>query len=76
MWFQLIILVVSFILSAALRPKPQNPAPAGINDVSIPQIEIGKPLAVAFGEVWIDDSNIVWYGDMANQPIYSDGGKK
>ena len=71
-----VLLIISIILSYALRPKIPQPPAANLADVAIPQIEIGKPVAVAFGEVWIDDSNIVWYGDLSHQPIYNDGAKK
>lgn len=76
MYVQLIILVVALILSYALRPRPQNPPAATLDDVSIPTIEIGKPVAVVFGEVWVDDSNVIWYGDLTNSPIYAPGDKK
>jgi len=76
MWIQLAVMIVAAILSYALRPKPKTPNPDTLSDVSVPTIEVGKPVSVAFGEVWIDDSNILWYGDLQNQPIYAQGGKK
>lgn len=72
----LVLLVISIALSYALRPRVPQPPAATLADVSIPQIEIGKPISVAFGEVWIDDSNIVWFGDLSNQAVHSTGGKK
>jgi hypothetical protein len=75
MWPQLIILVVAAILSYALTPKPQTPAAATLDDVNIPNTEIGVPVGVIFGEVWIDDSHILWYGGLSNSPIYASGGK-
>jgi uncharacterized membrane protein len=70
------LLIISIALSYALRPRVPKPPAATLADVAIPQIEIGKPIAVAFGEVWVDDSNIIWYGDLSHQPIYNDGSKK
>lgn len=75
MWVQLAILVVAAILSYALTPKPQTPPPDTLSDVSVPTIEIGKPVSVAFGEVWIDDSNILWYGDLSSVGFSPPGGK-
>lgn len=69
-YYYIAVLIISIILSYALRPRVQQPAAASLSDVAIPQIEIGRPVAVVFGEVWIDDSNIIWYGDLTNQPIY------
>ncbi|MBS0364897.1 MAG: hypothetical protein JSR67_03625 [Proteobacteria bacterium] len=74
-WVYLILLIVSVATSYALRPRPPKAAPATLADVNVPQIEIGKPVAVAFGEVWIDDSNVLWFGDLNTFPI-TQGGKK
>jgi len=75
MWIQLAIMVVAAILAYALTPKPQPPEAATLDDVNIPTTEIGLPVGVIFGEVWIDDSHILWYGDLSNTPIYASGGK-
>lgn len=75
-YYYIAVLIISLIVSYALRPRPQQPQPSTLADVAIPQIEIGRPVAVVFGEVWIDDSNIIWFGDLTNQPIYASGGKK
>jgi hypothetical protein len=66
MWIQLAVLVIAAILSYALTPKPKTPPPDTLSDVSVPTIEVGKPISVAFGEVWVDDSNILWYGDLGS----------
>lgn len=76
MWVQLIIMVVAAVLSYALSPKPQGATAENLSDVDIPTTEIGTPVSVVFGEVWVDDSNILWYGDLLNSPIYSSSGKK
>jgi hypothetical protein len=73
-YYYIVVLILSIVLSYALRPRPPQPAAATLADVSIPQIEIGRPVAVVFGEVWIDDSNIIWFGDLNNMPIYASSG--
>lgn len=75
MWVQLVIMIIAMILSAAMRPKPQTPQPAGISDVKVPTIQQGTPVAVVFGDVWIDQPFILWYGDLRSQAI-TVGGKK
>lgn len=75
MWPQIFIMVIAALLTYALTPKPKTPPPDQLSDVSVPTIEIGKPVSVAFGEVWIDDSNILWFGDLSSQPISPSGGK-
>lgn len=77
MWYYyLIVMIVSYFAQQALAPKPQKPTAATLSDFDIPQIEIGKPVGVVFGDCWIEDPNILWYGDLKNTPIYSGGGKK
>jgi hypothetical protein len=68
-YYEIAVLIVAMILSYALTPKPQVQPPDQLSDVSVPTIEIGKPVSVAFGTVWVDDSNILWYGDLSSQPI-------
>jgi hypothetical protein len=73
-YYEIAVLIVTAILSYALRPKQQTPPPDTLSDVSVPTIEIGKPVGVAFGTVWVDDSNILWYGDLSSQPIFASSG--
>lgn len=75
-YYEIAVLIITAILSYALRPKPQTQPPDTLSDVSVPTIEIGKPVSVAFGEVWVDDSNILWYGDLSSQPIFAKSGGK
>lgn len=75
MWY-LIILVVSVLVSSALAPKPPEPKPASLADVDAPTAEEGRPIPVVFGTVLIRGANVVWYGDLAAEPIKKKGGKK
>lgn len=76
MWVQLILLVVSYIVSAALAPKPPKPTPAALNDFDIPLAEQGRPIPVVFGTMLLTGANVMWYGDLRTTPIKSKGGKK
>lgn len=75
MWVMIVVVIVSALVSYATRPHPQDPQPSTLNDVSIPTIQQGTAVAVVFGTVWIDQWFVLYYGDLANQPIKS-GGKK
>lgn len=70
-------IVVSLIISAlayVLTPKPKVPGPtAGRLDVPSPQL--GAPIKVVFGEVWVEDAAVSYYGNQATTPIKSKGGK-
>lgn len=68
MW-NLLLLVVSMAISAAMRPKPQNAKPAGIKDFKIPTAEDGREIPVLVGTRRITSPNWVWYGDLRVTPI-------
>jgi len=76
MWVQLILLVVSYIVSAALAPKTPKTKPAALEDFDIPVAEQGRPVPVVFGTMLISGTNVLWYGDLRTTPIKSKGGKK
>lgn len=75
-WYMIAVMIVSMIVSYALRPTPQQPNPQTIEDLNIPTVKEGTPVAVVFGDVWVDSPQIVWYGALSTQPIKSSGGKK
>lgn len=75
-WVQLILLVVSYIVSAALAPKPPKPKPAALEDFDIPIAEQGRPIPVIFGTVLVTGPNVLWYGDLRTTAITSKSGKK
>lgn len=75
MWISLVIMVVSYILSAALKPHRQDPPSATLQDVNVPTVDQGTPVPVVFGDVWIENWMVLWYGDLRVAPIKS-GGKK
>lgn len=76
MWVQLVIMIVAALIQYATRPKIKPPPAATLNDVQIPTIDQGTPVPVVFGEVWVDNWMVLWYGDLHNSPIKSKGGKK
>ena len=75
MWY-LLGIVLATIVSAALAPKPPEPKPAALSDVDAPTAEEGRPIPVVFGAVLLRGANVVWYGDLAADPIKKKGGKK
>jgi uncharacterized membrane protein len=75
-WVQLVIMIVSALISYALAPKPPQPKPASLTDFDAPTAEEGRPIPVVFGTVWIKGPNVLWYGDLRSVPIRKKGGKK
>ncbi|PKL96783.1 MAG: hypothetical protein CVV18_00265 [Gammaproteobacteria bacterium HGW-Gammaproteobacteria-8] len=72
MWVQIAILIVSTLLSIALAPKAVGPE---AQKADLPVVEDGKPVEIVFGDVWIDDVSILWFGDQDQIPIKSKGKK-
>lgn len=73
MWPQLVILLISLLLSYASRPKP--PPPAKLSDFQFPQITEGTPQQVVFGDCWISDWMVLGYGNYRTTPVKANGGK-
>ena len=49
--------------SYILAPKPKGPKPEEVTQLQNPSAEAGKPVSVPFGTVWVQEVNILWYGD-------------
>jgi hypothetical protein len=76
MWFQLVVILVSALLSYLLKPKPEQPKPASLTDFTLPTAEAGRPVPVIFGRPRIKGANVIWYGDLGTRPIKTKSGKK
>ena len=76
MIWNIILFVVSALVSVMLAPKPQNAKAAGLDEFSAPTAESGREIPVLFGTRLLKGSNVVWYGDMEAVPIRKKGGKK
>jgi hypothetical protein len=75
MFVNLLLLVVSNLILAALAPKPPKPKPASLSDFDVPVAEEGRPIPVVFGTVTITGANVLWYGDLRSKAIKSKSGK-
>lgn len=76
MWQQVLVWVVTSLISYALQPKPSTPKAAGLEDISAPTAEEGGEIPVLFGTRDISGPNVVWYGDLYVNPVKKKGGKK
>lgn len=75
-----VILIVAIAAAILLTPSPPSTAtnsPAA--DPRAPMANPGDPIPVVFGTYVLKQPNVVDYGDLRSDPIYSDqasGGKK
>lgn len=74
-WIYIIIMVLSIVISIALAPKPKNAKPPALADFDVPTAEDGREVVDFGGTVWIDDPNVLWYGDLSTTPIKVSSGK-
>lgn len=74
--FAIGMLIASYFISAALTPKPIKPERASLEDFDYPRIEEGTPQCVIFGDVWIPDHMVLWYGNLRTSPVKSEEGGK
>lgn len=77
----LALLVLSAVITALTVKAPQTPAPAtpaALGEFNFPQIEEGTPQIVVFGDVWLTDWQVLWYGNLSSEEIRTEtgGGKK
>lgn len=76
MWWLIAVFVATLVLAYVFMPKPQQQKPPGMGEVTAPTAEVGRSIAVLFGERDIEGPNVVWYGDIRLIPIKSSGGGK
>ena len=71
---QIIISIAISALSYLLAPKPKVQTPTA-GKLDIPKPKLGEPVTVIFGEVWVEDCNISYYGNAQTKAIKARGGK-
>lgn len=74
------LLIVSYAITALTAKKPvvSNAKPATFEDFTFPQHEEGTAQPVIFGDVWIEDWMVLYYGNLHSEAIRAktSGGKK
>lgn len=72
--WSLILMVASYAIQS-LTMKTQKIKPASLEDFDIPQVEVGTPQAVFFGDCWTTGWVVLWYGNFRTKKIKSAGKK-
>jgi hypothetical protein len=71
------LLTVAYTLTSLAGAKTSPPKAALEGEFSFPQAQEGKPHIVVFGDVWLEDWHVIWWGNLRTTPITQDsGGKK
>lgn len=76
-WVMLAVMVASIAITALTAKKPPGAdPPAQFKNVKFPIADEGAPQIVVFGDVWLDDWQVLWVGNYRTEPIYGKSGKK
>ena len=73
--FQIVVAVALMVVSYMLAPKPKLKN-AEVQEGKVPTASADSPIRVIFGEVNIEESNVVWFGDQQVEPIIAESGGK
>ena len=73
MWAWIAVLVVSVLVSVAMRPKTVTPTPG---QAEMPVAEEGRPIRKIYGTVWINDPQVIGFKRIGTDRIRKKGGKK
>lgn len=70
-WFNLLLLVVSFIAIALLAPKPEfeDARAESFDDVRFPKATENAPIPLILGKVRNEGPNTIWYGNYSTEAI-------
>ena len=75
-FYEILILVASYLISAAMKPKARK-APDAVSaldsDFTFPQADEGTPQAVIFGEAWLPNWSVMWHGNYRGTPYQQQG---
>jgi hypothetical protein len=70
------MMIASYAIQVLLTPKPEVPKPASLDEFDFPQVEEGTPQSVIFGDVWVQDWHVLWYGNLSTKDIKPGSAKK
>jgi hypothetical protein len=73
--YWIVVIIVALIVYATM-PRPKSATPPTLQDIDVPTAEDGREVIDGGGTFWINDPNVVWYGDLDTSPVYSKGGGK
>lgn len=76
MWPEVLILVASYILSAAFATKPKKPKPTAFEDIDFPLSKEGEDIGAVFGQKWSKSWMVLTVGNYRTKPIKTKGSKK
>ena len=74
-WIYIAIMLVSAYVNYSAMSKTQGQKPPAISEYSVPTADEGIDIQYLNGECWLEDPNILFYGNLRTSPIKAEGGK-
>lgn len=74
-WIYIAIMLVSAYISYSSMPKSQGQKPPALVEFTVPTAQEGGDVQVLHGENWVEDPNVLWFGNLRTTPIKAEGGK-
>lgn len=71
-----VLLAASYAITASMAKRQPAKKPAALEEFDFPQADEGTAQPVVFGDVWVSEWMVLWYGDYQVTPIKKKGGKK
>lgn len=71
----IVMLIIALVMALAFHPHAKAQPPPSLQDFNAPIAQDGREVIDVCGTVWVDDPNVIWYGDLYTMPVRVDGGK-
>ena len=71
-----VLLAASYAITASMSRRQPAKKPATVEEFDFPQADEGTAQAIVFGDVWVTEWMVLWYGDYQISPIKKKGKKK
>lgn len=73
---QVLVGAALMLVAYMLRPKPEEPKAATLDEIDIPRSTEGDEIGMIFGTAWINSPQVAWFGDYLADPLFDDGSRK
>lgn len=70
-----IIVIIIAIFAYVSMPRPKAAKPPALGDFEVPTAQDGREVIDCGGTCWIDDPNVIFFGNLATYPVKTKSGK-
>lgn len=70
----IIIMIVAMLIAYAMMPRPKSVPPPLLSDFNVPTAQDGREVVDIGGTCWVDDPNVLYYGNLRTTPVNKSAG--